>query len=133
MSVNNNVFLIGRLTAQPELKFLPGNGTAVTNFTLAVNRGFKKEDGTTDADFINVVAWGNTAKAIAENLDKGRMIAVQGSIQTRKYQDKNGQNRVAFEVVASAVQFLDFVKKGEGTAQNNNGFNEVKNSEDLPF
>ena len=100
----NKIFIMGRLTRDPELRRTQ-NGTAVTSFTLAVDRDFKNADGTKDTDFIDVVAWRNTAEFVSKYFQKGSMIAIEGSLQTRQYQDKNGNNRTATEVLASQVSF----------------------------
>ena len=98
----NCINIMGRLTDTPELKVTP-NGTNVTTFTVAVERTYSK--GEKQTDFINVVAWRGTAEFVSKWFSKGQMIAVQGSLQTRKYQDKDGHNRTAFEVVAEQVSF----------------------------
>lgn len=94
--------LMGRLTADPELR-QTGNGNSVVSFTVAVDRQYSKEEK--QADFINVVAWRGTAEFIEKHFKKGQMIAVEGRIQTRKYEDKDGNNRTVFEVVANNVSF----------------------------
>ena len=88
----NNVVLIGRLTADPEYKQTP-SGVSVTSFSIAVDRNYIDKDGTRQTDFINIVAWRNTADFICRYFSKGRMIAIEGSSQTRKYEDKNGNKR----------------------------------------
>lgn len=104
MSASLNVItLIGRLTADPELRYTP-NGAAVCNFTLAVDREFSKNDET---DFIPVVAWQKLAEICNELLCKGKLIAVSGSLQTRTYEDKDGQKRKAFDVRAEKMKMLD--------------------------
>ena len=101
----NLVVLTGRLTSDPELKTTQSN-VSVTSFCIAVQRRYKSgEEPITD--FINIVAWRNTAEFIARYFKKGSMIGIEGSIQTRKYTDKDGNNRVAFEVLASGVQFVE--------------------------
>ncbi len=101
----NLVVLTGRLTADPELKTTP-NGITVTTFSIAVSRNYGSgEDRQTD--FINIVAWRKTAEFITKYFKKGSMIGIEGSIQTRRYQDKNGNNRTIFEVVANNVQFVE--------------------------
>lgn len=98
----NLVCLVGRLCADPELRYTP-SGTAVANFTLAVDRPFKKGE----TDFLNCAVWQKQAENCAQYLKKGSQIALEGRIQTRKYQDKDGHNRIATEIVANSVQFLD--------------------------
>lgn len=135
----NNVTLMGRLTAAPELKQTP-NGVSVTSFCIAVDRRFQK-DGEKQADFINCVAWRNTAEFITKYFGKGDMIAVTGEIQTRKYKDNGGNNRVAVEVVIDNASFCGGKNGGNSDnsapqynpyANNNNDFEEVTN-DDLPF
>lgn len=99
----NKIILIGRLTADPELRYTP-SGAPVANFTLAVDRKFSKNDET---DFIPVVAWRRLAEICNEFLHKGKLVAVEGRLQTRSYEDKEGQRRKAFEVVADEMQMLD--------------------------
>lgn len=111
----NSVVLMGRLTADPELKTTP-NGTSVTSFSLAVERNYAPKGQERETDFINVVAWRQTAEFICRYFGKGQMIAVEGSIQTRKYQDKKGNNRVSVEVVANQVSFCGSKNEG-GTRQ----------------
>ncbi|MBU0573038.1 MAG: single-stranded DNA-binding protein [Candidatus Margulisiibacteriota bacterium] len=98
----NRAILTGRLTRDPEVRYTKNNN-AVTSFSLAVNRGGKD----TEADFINCVSWGKLAKICGEFLKKGRMVAVEGRIQVRKYETKDGQQRTATEIVASSMQMLD--------------------------
>ena len=108
----NSVCLTGRLTAKPELKTTT-SGVNVTTFTLAVERNFVKPGEQRETDFINIVAWRNTADFICKHFDKGQMMTVTGSIQTRNYEDKNGQKRTAVEVVASEVYFCGSKEKEE--------------------
>ncbi len=98
----NCINIMGRLTDTPELK-VTNSGTNVTTFTVAVDRQYSK--GEKQTDFIPVTAWRSTAEFISKWFSKGQMIAVQGALQTRKYQDKDGHNRTAFEVVAEQVSF----------------------------
>ena len=101
----NLVVLTGRLTADPEIRTTQSN-VSVTSFCIAVQRQYKSgEEPITD--FINIVAWRNTAEFIARYFKKGNMIGIEGSIQNRKYTDKDGNNRVAFEVLAGNVQFVE--------------------------
>lgn len=99
----NNVIIMGRLTKDPELKTTSA-GLPVVSFTVAVDRRFQK-DGERQADFLNVVAWRKAAEFVEKFFTKGSMIAVQGSIQSRKYEDKNGNKRTAVEIVADNVSF----------------------------
>ncbi|HZK42883.1 MAG TPA: single-stranded DNA-binding protein [Syntrophomonadaceae bacterium] len=103
----NRVILIGRLTRDPELKYTP-NGTAVCNFTLAVNRKFNRDE----ADFIDIVTWRGLAENCANYLGKGRLAAVEGRLQIRSYENKEGQRRWVTEVVADDVRFLDRASSG---------------------
>ena len=112
----NLVVLTGRLTADPELKTTP-NGVSVTTFSIAVERRYRQGEER-QADFINIVAWRSSAEFICKYFKKGSMIGIEGSIQTRKYQDKDGNNRTAFEVVANNVQFVEF-KKADNNSDNN--------------
>lgn len=100
----NNVSLMGRLTADPELRRTP-NGVSVTTFNIAVERTYTPQGQEKQADFIDIVAWRNTAEFVCKYFNKGRLIALNGSIQTRLYEDKEGHKRKAFEVVADNVFF----------------------------
>ncbi len=100
----NCAVIMGRITADPELK-TTNSGLSVTSFTVAVDRSFVKAGEQRQADFINVVAWRGTADFVTRYFHKGSMIAVQGSIQTRSYTDKQGNKRIAFEIVADNVSF----------------------------
>ena len=100
----NNVVIMGRLTKDAELK-TTANGISVTSFTIAVDRKFNKQGEEKQADFIDIIAWRGTAEFISKYFRKGSMIAVQGSIQTRMYEDKNGNKRKAVEIVADEVSF----------------------------
>lgn len=111
----NLVILSGRLTADPELKTTQ-SGLSVTSFNIAVDRRVKNGEEK-KADFITIVAWRNTAELITKHFRKGNMIGIEGSIQTRKYTDKDGNNRTAFEVVANNIQFLES-KKNNGSTSN---------------
>lgn len=95
---------MGRLTADPEHKQTP-NGVGVCAFSIAVDRNYAPKDGERQTDFINIVAWRQTADFICRYFKKGSMIAVEGEINTRRYEDKNGNKRIAFEVVAQHVYF----------------------------
>ena len=103
----NKIFLQGRLVADPELRHTQ-QGTMVASFRLAVDRDFKdKATGKADADFINIVAWRNTAEFVSKYFTKGRMALVEGRLQMRDYTDRDGNKRIASEVVASNIYFGD--------------------------
>ena len=99
----NLVVLSGRLTTDVELRTTP-NGVSVCSFTIANETGFGENKNT---NFINVVAWRGTAEVVTKHFKKGNMIGIEGAIKTRKYTDKNGNNRTAFEVEANNIQFLE--------------------------
>lgn len=119
----NRAILMGRLTADPEHKQTP-NGISVTSFSIAVERNFAdKTTGKRGADFINIVAWRQTADFVCKYFSKGRLIAIDGSIQTRSYEDKNGNKRTAFEVVAENVSFTgEKASDSPARAQPSNNF-----------
>ena len=100
----NKIILMGRLTRDPELR-RTGSGTAVTSFALAVDRDFKGQGGEKETDFIDVVAWRNTAEFVSKYFTKGRMAVVEGRLQIRDWKDKEGNNRRSAEVVADNVYF----------------------------
>ena len=112
----NNVILMGRLTADPELKKTPSD-VSVTTFTVAVDRAYAKQGEDKKTDFINIVAWRQTAEFICKYFKKGQMIAIQGSIQTRNYEDKDGHKRTAFEIMAEQVSFCGDKKTTESATQ----------------
>lgn len=114
----NRVVLMGRLTATPELKQTTG-GVSVTSFTIACDRNFADKSGNRACDFINIVAWRSTAEFVCKYFAKGRMMALEGSIQTRNYEDKQGNKRTAFEVVADQVYFADSKQSGERSSSPN--------------
>lgn len=101
----NIVVLTGRITADPELKTTQ-SGLSVTSFSIAVNRNYRSGEEP-QTDFINIVAWRGTAEFVTRHFRKGNMIGVEGSIQTRKYTDRDGNQRTAFEVVANNIQFVE--------------------------
>ena len=109
----NLVVLTGRLTADPELKTTT-NGIPVTTFSIAVNRNYRAGEEQ-QTDFINIVAWRQRAEFITKYFKKGSMIGIEGSIQTRRYQDKSGNNRTAFEVVVNNAQFVESKRDGAGS------------------
>lgn len=147
----NNVTLIGRLTRDPELRYLPNGGTAVCNFSLAVDKNLPKEkkqemesQGKYTADFINIVVWGKQGENCANFLAKGRLVAIRGRIQTGSYSADDGSKRYTFNVVAEHTEFLEWGDKndnGKGSTNHSNsessdftgsGFEPV-DEDDIPF
>ena len=126
----NLVALMGRLTADPEIRTTPA-GTQVTTFTLAVDRGYVKEGQERQTDFITIVAWRHTAEFVCKYFRKGQLVAVDGSIQTRRYTDKEGNKRTAFEVVAANVHFAE-AKKSNNYQPDVEEYEEIE-TDDLPF
>ena len=113
MVIINKVVLIGRLTKDPELRFTAGSGMAVSRFTVAVNRQFKKDE----TDFINCVAFGKTAETISQYLTKGRQIAVIGSIRTGSYDAQDGTKRYTTDVAVESFEFIG--NNGQANTQGN--------------
>lgn len=137
----NKIFLMGRLTRDPELR-RTGNGIPVTSFSIAVDRDFKGQDGEKETDFIDVVAWRSTAEFVSKYFLKGRMAVVEGWLQIRDWKDKEGNNRRSAEVVADNVYFGDSKRGGEVSASDSyggqesaqNGFSEIDDDDsELPF
>jgi single-strand DNA-binding protein len=125
----NNITLIGNLTKDLELKYLPTNNTPVVNYTLAVNNPFRKdEEGNTTADFINCVTFGKQAENLATYMAKGCKVAVNGRLQVRQWQDQEGNNRYSTEVVTNSVEFLTYPKENT-----NNDMQDDFDNQDLPF
>lgn len=144
----NKVVLVGRLTKDPELRFAAGSGTAVSRFTVAVNRQFKRDE----TDFINCVAFGKTAETISQYFTKGKQIAVSGSIRTGSYDAQDGTKRYTTDVAVDTFDFIDsgnrdnngggYNSNSDYSAQNNNdsfggaGFNDditPVDDGDMPF
>lgn len=133
---------MGRLTKDPELRYTTKNNTAVTAFTLAVNRRFSQE-GQPQADFINIIAWGKTAEFVSKYFIKGQQVAVVGRIQTRTWDDSEGKRHYVTEVVADETYFADSKRSGESgggsqkaNAQGGNvddGFYPMDEDDELPF
>lgn len=111
--MTNVVVLIGRLAQDPELRFTPG-GAAVASFGLAVERNFTNQQGERETDFIDIVTWRKLAETVTQHLQKGRLVAVEGRLQIRSYEDRDGVRRRAAEVVANDVRFLDWPKDQQG-------------------
>jgi single-strand DNA-binding protein len=127
----NKVILIGRLTADPNLRYTQ-NGTPVTTFTLAVDKPFAGEDGKRGADFIDIVAWRKLAEVVAQNITKGRLVAVEGRLQIRSYNDQNGIRRKVAEVIANEVKFLDRPKQEQTSEPEEPGWGDPEFDE-VPF
>lgn len=141
----NCVTLMGRLTADPEVRTTT-TGKSVCTFSIAVDRSFARAGEQRQTDFINIVAWESTANFVSRYFAKGSMIAIQGQIQTRSYEDKNGNKRTAFEVIAREVSFCGSkaetgsVAPAAAPAQAPtyqtaapSDFEEIEDDEDLPF
>ena len=109
----NKIILMGRLTRDPELRRTP-SGTPVTSFSLAVDRDFKSQNGEKETDFIDIVAWRNTAEFVSKYFTKGRMAVVEGRLQIRDWTDKDGGKRRSAEVVAENVYFGDSKRDSAG-------------------
>lgn len=103
----NVAILIGRLTKDPELRYIPSTGKAVATFAIAVDRPFTSKDGQKQADFFNIVVWGKIAENCANYLAKGRLVGIKGQIQNRSYDTQNGEKRYVTEIIADTVQFLE--------------------------
>ena len=144
----NSVVLIGRLTKDPELRFIAGSGRAVANFTLAIDRNLAKDKkaemqqkGLPTADFIRVVVWGKQAENCASFLAKGRLVAINGSIQTSSYKTNTGETRYSTDVLANRVEFLEWgdKKQESGSSDSFNygvdpsEFQAIEDDDDIPF
>ena len=143
----NRIVIMGRLTRDPELRRTQ-SGTAVTSVRLAVDRDFKSQDGTKQADFFDVVAWRQTAEFVSKYFTKGRMAVVEGRLQSRDWQDKDGNKRTSIEIVADNLYFGDSKRDAAGgdyaapaygspaesyTAPAGGGFAEIEEDGELPF
>ena len=129
----NHVVLVGRLTKDPEMRFIPGSGTAVTNFTLAIDRDYKKKDGTKETDFIPVEAMGKTAEFVANYITKGRLVGVQGSIRVDRYETQSGEKRTFTKVSAKQVQALDNKKQSNTQGDKAPETFQAVNDDEIPF
>lgn len=134
----NKAIIMGRLTRDPELKYTQSN-VAVVSFIVAVDRAFKPKDGERETDFINCVAWRQSAEFLARWFTKGRMIAVSGSLQTRKYTDRDGNQRNVTEIVAEDVYFCgDRGERSEAAESRfeqptGGDFADIEDDDELPF
>jgi single-strand DNA-binding protein len=129
----NKIFVCGRMTAAPELKQTP-SGVDVCTFTIAVDRDYKNGDEKV-CDFFSVTCWRGTAKFVSKFFDKGRMALIEGNMQSRKWTDKEGNNRVSWEVQAQNVYFADSKRNDDGQQSKPQTFEEVASDDDeaLPF
>ena len=131
----NRIIVMGRMTRDPELR-RTNSGTAVASFTVAVDRDFKSQSGEKETDFIDVVAWRNTAEFVSKYFSKGRMAVVEGRLQLRDWTDKEGNKRRTAEIVADSVYFGDSKKDNESApaqSEPQGGFSEVEDDGDIPF
>ncbi len=156
----NHVVLIGRLTRDPELRYVSGSGTAVSQFTLAVDKQLSRDkkqqfeqQGKPTADFIRIVVWGKQAENCANYLKKGRLVAVHGSINVSSYKNNNGETRYSTDVVANNVQFLEWGDRNNDNRSNvqrrqnnqsnddfaafdkdfSNDYQSIEDDDDIPF
>lgn len=133
----NRVVLVGRLTKDPDLRYT-ASGVAVANFTIAVNRPFSNQQGEREADFINCVIWRKPAENLANYMGKGSLIGVDGRIQTRSYDNQDGQRVYVTEIVADSVQFLESrnskSNQPQGGGQGSGGYqdNQYQNQQQAP-
>src|SRR5690625_4465749 len=121
----NRVVLVGNLTRDPDLRYTP-NGVAVANFTLAINRPFTNQQGEREADFINCVAWRRQAENLANYMKKGSQVGVDGRLQSRSYEDKDGKMVYVTEVVADNIQFLDSRGASQESGQRTSGLRQTQ-------
>lgn len=129
----NSVILVGRLTADPELRHLP-SGTPVASYTLAVQNPFRKDNnGKPTADFINVVTYGQQAENLAKYKKKGNLIGIEGMLQTRRWEDKQGKKHSITEVVTNRVSFLVYDNNNQEQPATEKIPNMASNQDDLPF
>ena len=128
----NSVIIIGRVTRDPEMRHTQ-NGTAVASLTLACDRDFKPKSGEKETDFIDVVVWGKTAEFAANYFTKGRMVIVEGRLQVRGWQDKDGNKRKSTEVVADRMYFGDSKQEGKKQTAPSDDFEEIEDDGDIPF
>ena len=136
----NHVVLVGRLTRDPELRYIAGNGTPVANFTIAIDREFTTKEGKKETDFIDIQVWGKSAENCANYIGKGSLVGIQGSIRVEKY-EKDGEKRTFTKINANKVQFLESKKDKQGnsftpnfnpTGLNANDFEAITDN-DIPF
>ena len=137
----NKVILMGRLTRDPEVRYTQTNNTLVASFSLAVNRRFAKQGEERQADFINIVAWNKTGEFCSKYFKKGQQVGIIGRIQTRTWDDEQGQKRYVTEVIAEEAYFADTKRDGDtqgfentfGDVANTSPEFEISSNDDLPF
>jgi len=138
----NRIILIGRLTRDPELRYTPANNVPCATFTLAVDRPYANQKGEREADFIRIATWRKLAEICANNLTKGRLVAVDGRLQIRSYEGQDSQRRYITEVVAETVRFLDKAQnKAQGKEQTDGidinfdfgDFDDISDGDGVPF
>lgn len=138
----NKVILIGRLTKDVELRYTQTNNTAVASFNLAVNRKFVKPGEERQADFFNIIAWNKLAENISKYLFKGNQVAISGRLETRSWDDPNGQKHYVTEVIAEEIDFIGSKNKQNNEAilnsptpinKNDDTSDFICNGDDLPF
>lgn len=138
----NKVILIGRLTKDVELRYTQTNNTAVASFSLAVNRKFVKHGEERQADFFNIIAWNKLAENISKYLFKGNQVAISGRLETRSWDDPNGQKHYVTEVIAEEIDFIGSKNKQNNEAilnsptpinKNDDTSDFICNGDDLPF
>lgn len=130
----NSAILVGRLTKDPELRYIPGTGTPVATFSIAVDRAFVNKEGKKETDFFNIVVYGKPGENCANYTSKGSLVAIKGSIQNRTFETQTGEKRYITEIVAERVEFLSS-KKSENPSnkdQNTSGF-QALDDDDIPF
>lgn len=131
----NRTILIGRLASYPDLRYTT-SGHAVAKFPLAVERSYTNKDGKKEVDFFTIITWNKLAENCSNHLGKGRLVAVEGSLQTRSYDDNNGVRRKVVEVVADNVRFLDWPKEDKGKEKPQESFDQAFGQDDeidVPF
>lgn len=128
----NKVILVGRLCADPELRQTP-SGISVCTFRIAVDRNYSPKDGEKTCDFIDIVVWRERAEFVTRHFSKGKPILVEGTIQTRNYNDKNGAKRTAVEVVAENVRFVGNKSESAAPSGGSEDFEEISDDGTLPF
>lgn len=138
----NQVVLVGRLTRDPELKYIPGTGTAVASFTIAVDRNYINKDGKRDTDFIPIEVIGKSAEYCANYITKGKLVALEGNIRVDNYQTQSGEKRTFIKVSTKSVQSLESKSKSSNSYKENvqdgtigldpQGF-EIIDDDELPF